>query len=159
MAEKQKLTHCDKLTGADAIHLGQHDLEDEYGNRREATVEIAGVRAYVPERPKKNEKRNKLEIRFAQKRKTWICGPVSKRVIKSLYGPYIEHWVGKRITLYVDPEVTMGRDKTGGLRVRPNVPRGPLSTEPLDNPVDDEAAARRAAAADEANGREPGEEG
>lgn len=42
---------------------------------------------------------------------------------------------------------------------RPMVPRGPSTTDPLDNPVDEQAAADRAAAADEANGREPGEEG
>lgn len=156
---KQKLTHCDAITSADNDCLGQGDLSDGFGGFRDATVEIASARLYVPARPKKNEKRNKIEIRFAGKRKTWICGPVSRKVIKSMYGPYLELWVGKRITLYVDTEVMMGRDKTGGLRVRPTVPRGPSTTDPLDNPVDERAAAERAAAADEAMGREPGEEG
>lgn len=154
---RQRLTDCDAVTSADNDNLGQGDLTDGFGGFREATVEIANVPAlYRPRKAKKGEKRNKLLVRFVGKRKAWVCGPVSRKVIKSLYGRYMEHWVGKRITLYVDPDVMMGRDRTGGIRVRPTVPRGETTSDPLDNPVDEEAAAAREAAADEAMGREPG---
>lgn len=57
----------------------------------------------------------------------WICGITSARVIGMLHGDAPRGWPGKRITLYCDPDVTYGKDKTGGLRVRPRVP--PPATE------------------------------
>lgn len=118
---------------------------------------------YRPRQKKKNEKTNRYVIRFVGKRKAWLSGPATQQVIASMYGPYLERWVGKKIALYVDPNVTFGRDKTGGIRVRPTIPGGPATTDPLDNPVDEEGAAAREAAAEEtlgnAEGREPGQEG
>jgi hypothetical protein len=56
----------------------------------------------------------------------------------------------------------MGRNKTGGIRVRPTVPRGTATSDPMDQPIDEAGAAAREAAADEAfneeSGREPGED-
>ncbi len=155
--QRQRLTHYKAQIERD--HLGQSDLSDGFGGFREATVEIAEVPViYRPRQAKRGEKANKYLIRFVGKRKAWISGPATQQTIATMYGPYLETWVGKRITLYVDPDIMMGRDKTGGIRVRPIRPTGAPTTEPLDNPIDEEAAARREAAADETL-REPGEEG
>ncbi len=156
--QRQKLTHYKAQIERD--NLGQADLSDGFGGWREATVEIEEVPViYRPRKLKKNEKANKYLFRFVGKRKSWISGPATQQVIASMYGPFLEKWVGKRITLYVDPDVMMGRDRTGGIRVRPMVPSGPVTNEPLDNPIDEAGAAAREAAADETLGREPGEEG
>ena len=39
------------------------------------------------------------------------------RVLVAMWGHDGEAWVGQRITLYVDPEVRFGADRTGGLRI------------------------------------------
>ena len=155
---RQRLTHYRAQIESD--YLGQGDLGDGFGGFREATVEIAALPVlYRPERAKKGEKAKRYVIRFVGKRKAWLSGPETQKTIAKMYGVYLENWVGKKITLYVDPNVMFGREKTGGIRVRPMIPRGETTPEPLDNPVNEEAAAHREAAADEALGREPGEGG
>lgn len=160
---RQRLTHYKAQIERD--HLGQSDLSDGFGGFREATVEISEVPViYRPRKPKKGEKTNKYVIRFVGKRKAWLSGPTTQATIASMYGPYLEQWVGKRITLYVDPEVKMGSSKTGGIRVRPMIPRGTATSDPLDQPLDEAGAAAREAAADEAYrednepAREPGDD-
>lgn len=39
------------------------------------------------------------------------------RVLSNAWGKQTDNWVGKRLTLYRDPEVTFGRDKVGGIRI------------------------------------------
>ena len=39
------------------------------------------------------------------------------RVLVAMWGHDGEAWIGQRITLYVDPEVRFGSDRTGGLRI------------------------------------------
>ncbi len=159
--QRQRLTHYKAQIERD--HLGQSDLSDGYGGWRDATVEIESMPVlYRARKPKKGEKQNKYLIRFVGKRKAWLSGPATQAVIASMHGPYLERWVGKRITLYVDPEIMFGRDKTGGIRVRPMIPRGAVTDDPLDQPIDEVGAAHREAAADETLGgdaREPGQEG
>ena len=154
-------THWKSLV--DTSYLGQWDLP----TGREVTVLIAKVERYTPavKRKKKmpdgtfvDEPSKRLCIYFQGKKKPWLAGPVSQTAIANLYGPVVQDWIGKAITLYVDADVTMGRMKTGGLRVRPQIPRGTPTVDPLDRPVDP-VAAERIEQAKEALEREPGEEG
>lgn len=154
---RQRLTHYKAQIERD--HLGQSDLADGFGGFREATVEIAEVPViYRPRKPKKGEKANKYVIHFVGKRKAWLSGPVTQATIATMYGPYLEQWVGKRITLYVDPDVMMGRNRTGGIRVRPMIPRGNATNDPMDQPIDEAGAAAREAAANDAMGEDNYEE-
>lgn len=156
-------THINTLVESD--YLGQWDLIDpNSGKTREVTVEIEGVRKYQPEVRKKKrmpdgsyklEPNKRIEIRFKGKRKSWLAGAVSRKTIRAMYGNYLEDWIGKKLTLYVDFDVMFGSEKTGGLRVRPMVPKGEATADPLDNPVD----AAKAEQIERASGREPGEEG
>lgn len=156
-------THYRALVEND--HLGQWDLMDpQTGAARTATVVIESVAQYAPPKPRKRkmadgsyrpEKLNKFEIRFVGKRKSWISGPATQEAIARLHGPVIQRWPGKRITLYVDPNVMMGRVKVGGIRVQGSHP----TEEPTEDPLDNEIDARLRAIQDDAFGREPGEEG
>lgn len=156
--QRQRLTHYKAQIERD--NLGQADLSDGFGGWREATVEIEEVPVlYRPRKPKKNEKANKYLIRFVGKRKAWISGPATQQTIAGMYGPYLESWVGKRITLFVDPDVKMGGVRTGGIRVRPMIPKGTVTSDPMDQPIDEEHAAMREQAAEQAHeddSREPG---
>jgi len=40
-----------------------------------------------------------------------------RRVIANAWGREASNYVGRRLTLYRDPEVTFGKDKTGGIRI------------------------------------------
>jgi hypothetical protein len=135
------VTHYKSLI--DTTCLGQWDLPAD----RDVVVLIAKVEKYAPEVRKKkklpdgtyvDEPIKRVRISFQGKKKSWLAGPVSQQAIAGIYGPQIENWIGKPIALYVDTEVTMGRTKTGGVRVRPRVPNGAQATsDPLDRPVDE----------------------
>lgn len=133
-------THYKTLIEND--YLGQWDLQRPDGKLNEPVVVIESVTKFVPQiiRKKKMpdgsyepERNKRLLIRFKGKRKAWLAGPATQDTIRKMYGPYVEDWIGKKLTLYVDTEVRMGRQKTGGIRVRNTVPSGAASDEPLDN--------------------------
>lgn len=68
-------------------------------------------------------KSKKPIISFDGKEKKMIVNKTNAKIIAAMYGNIVEHWVGKRITLFVG----MTRDpSTGGdiecLRVRPTAP-------------------------------------
>jgi hypothetical protein len=132
--------------------LGQWDLTDsKTGKTFEPTVEIAEVRPYVAPRARrkrmpdgswKDIKEHKLDIAFKGKKKHWLANAGGRDTIAAMYGNFIEDWIGKRITIYVDASVTFGSKKTGGIRVRPMVPGSnvPTTLEPMDEPVDEAKA-------------------
>lgn len=161
------MTHYKSLLESD--WLGQWDLQRPDGKLVEAVVQIASVKKYIPQKRSKkrvigeggkvewkNAPNRKLDISFAGKRKHWLAGPVSQEVIAKMFGPKIEDWVGKKITLYVDPTATFGTAVTGGIRVRleRNGAKGPITEDALDNAVDEEAARAIAEARDEFVGEE-----
>jgi hypothetical protein len=146
----------------DTAYVGQWDMPPG----RDVTVEIRSVEKYEPPvRRKKRlpdgtfaaEPRKRIKITFrAPARKPWLAGPVSQAAIAGMYGPDTDDWIGKLITLYVDAEVTMGSTKTGGVRVRPQIPLGKPSADPLDRPVDKAKSEQIERAKDGL--REPGED-
>lgn len=40
-----------------------------------------------------------------------------RRMIVAAWGPQASEYVGRRLTIYRDPEITFGRDKVGGIRI------------------------------------------
>lgn len=103
----------------DRDYIGAWDLEG-----RDTTVTIERVEAgeLVGEGGRKTKK---PIIAFVGKTKKFIANVTNCRTISTLYGPKVEAWKGKRITLY--PTVT--RDPKGSgdvecIRVRPREPTG-----------------------------------
>jgi hypothetical protein len=157
----------------DLPHLGQWD----FPNGHEAVVVIESIARYVPEKKRQkrceqcrgskeidgkrcepcagtgylDERTKRLLIRFRGKKKGWLAGPVSLEAIAGMYGPDTDKWIGKPLSLYVDPNVEFGKKRTGGVRCRPTPPKpgAKPSEDPLDRPADpekvrelDEAAGR-----------------
>jgi hypothetical protein len=54
-----------------------------------------------------------------------------KNIESALKTGFVEDWIGKRIEIYYDPNVKFGRDKVGGVRVKPVAPKSnkPVLTE------------------------------
>jgi hypothetical protein len=104
--------------------IAQWDL----AGRKEITVTIAHVvRKSVKQRS--GETKKVPVVYFEKAEKGWILNVTNGDAIAAMYGPMTENWVGKQVTLYVDPSVTVGRQKTGGIRVRPTPPVGQESEE------------------------------
>jgi hypothetical protein len=144
-------THYKKWRQQASEYLGQWDLMDDTGALREATVVIASVVKFQPRIIRKrkqpdgtyqDEPNKRYEITFVGKRKKWLAGPVSQDAIAAMHGQYIEEWLGKKLRLYVDPNVEMGGRRVGGIRVRPTPPSDAPTADPLDRPIDDAAAER-----------------
>ena len=68
------------------------------------------------------KKEKRPVISFLEAEKKWIVNKTNARIIASLHGDIVQQWVGKKITLYPDPNIRFGKDKVGGIRVRR--PRG-----------------------------------
>ncbi len=135
----------------DTNMIGQWDFKRDptTGQRRRYTLEILSVERYKPERIRKKkdlatgkmvvEPIKRVLVRFKGARKPWLAGPVSLEAIARMFGPVVQDWVGKRVTLYVDEAVTFGRTRTGGVRCEP-VPGQGAAEEMPEEPVDEELA-------------------
>lgn len=55
---------------------------------------------------------------FRDKKKGFILKPTNWNTIEAVYGDDSDLWLGKQIILYFDPNITFGRKRTGGIRVR-----------------------------------------
>jgi hypothetical protein len=95
----------------------------------------------------KRQKQRKLVFHFTElanrpegQPRMLVCNRTNAATIAGLYGDVMDHWVGKRITLFPDMTVkAFGRP--GGVRVREKIPagkqqqaRGGPSTPPTEEP-------------------------
>lgn len=96
-------------------------------------------------------------LTFKNARKKFVLAARTNRdTITAMYGPYIEDWAGKLITLFMDPKCKNPSGGTcPGIRIRPMVPRGQATETLPEREVDPEMRA----AQDEAFERQPGQEG
>lgn len=86
----------------------------------------------------------KWVLYFREEAKGMALNVTTIRVLEQAYGDDTDHWVGNKVMVYVDPNVSFGGRIVGGLRLRtPKVktlpkpaqrPRAPIATEP---PPDD----------------------
>jgi len=154
------VTHYKELIETE--FLGQWDLPPG----RDVIVTIAKVERYTPRQRKKkkrddggfeDERFTRIAISFEKARKRWLSGPATQAVIAKMYGNNVEGWVGKKVALYVDHDVKMGRAVVGGIRVRPTPPKGKVTEEALDNTPPPEKVQELEQARDDAGYvREPG---
>ena len=98
----------------DRNYIGHFDLQG-----REITVSISKV-VGGELTAQGGRKSKKPIIYFEGKEKGMICNKTNSKTIASMYGNYVEEWVGKKITLYVS--TTRNPDGTGDvecIRIRP----------------------------------------
>jgi len=60
----------------------------------------------------------KLVLKFEGKEKALACNKTNARIIAALFGDETDGWIGKEITIFNDPTVSMGDKVVGGIRVR-----------------------------------------
>ena len=86
---------------------------------REPTVTIASVepREFTDKETKKVQK--KLVLSFHGATKVLICNKTNALRIGAQHGKDYDKWVGKKITLFVDPFVQFGNQLVSAVRVKP----------------------------------------
>lgn len=70
---------------------------------------ITGVSGGSDEQP--------LNITLAEFPRPWRPGVTQRRLLAAIWGPEADNYIGRRIRLYRDPEISFGNDKTGGTRL------------------------------------------
>lgn len=114
-------THWKQL--ADTRYIGAYALP----NGDDLTVMIEGVqREQITVTGGKKEDHI---VMYLKGHKPMILNSTNSQSIQRLYGPYIEDWAGKQITLY-GSTARLGNELVECLRIRPAVP-APLAKKPI----------------------------
>lgn len=112
-------THYKKLRNPS--YIGSYELMTG-GEPRDMIVEIIGADREIVQNGDKKEDAMVVKLK---NQKPFIVNSInSKSIVKSTGSPYVEDWVGKKITLYVARIKAFG-DWHDALRVRPESPKEP----------------------------------
>lgn len=111
--QERQLTHWKKLV--DPRYIGAYALP----NGNDLIVTIEGVRS--EEITMMGGKKEVHSIMYIKGQKPMILNATNSKSIHKLYGPYIEEWAGKQITLY-GSTAKLGGEMVECLRIRPSVP-------------------------------------
>ena len=96
------------LTDTIAPTSDQLDAVDLLGGPRTFTVTRVVVKGGA-EQP--------VDIHLAEFPRVWRPSKSMRRVLVAAWGPDSAVYVGRRVTLYCDPDVTFGKDRVGGTRI------------------------------------------
>lgn len=84
---------------------------DDFSGGRTATVTITGVKEGATELAL-------YDISLAEvERRVWRPPPTVLRILMEAWGDDSEVWIGRKVTLYRDDSVRVGKDVMGGIRV------------------------------------------
>jgi hypothetical protein len=65
-----------------------------------------------------SQKEERWVLYFREHAKGMVLNVTTIRVIEQAYGGDTDHWVGNKVMVYVDPNVSFGGKVVGGLRLR-----------------------------------------
>ncbi len=78
---------------------------------------LSGPRTFLIERVSKGNAEQPVNVHLADFPRPWRPGKSMRRVLVSAWGADAAAYVGRRITLYCDPEVRYGGQAVGGTRI------------------------------------------
>lgn len=110
---EKTLTHWKALV--DPRYIGAYALP----NGHDLIVTIEGVRS--EEITMMGGKKEVHSIMYIKGQKPMILNATNSKSIHKLYGPYIEEWAGKQVTLYAST-AKLGGEMVECLRIRPSIP-------------------------------------
>lgn len=107
---------------------------DIQGREVTVTIETVTQREF---KGRDGQPQNKLVVTFRRASKAFVCNKTNAQRIAYIHGKDYSKWVGKQITLFVDPFVQFGNELTPAIRVKPPTaplasPSGPQSPEEID---------------------------
>lgn len=121
-------THWKKLINPD--YIGAYALPA--GQDMTVTIESVGREIVTSVGGKKEE----CTVARLQGQKPFVLNVTNQKSIARLYGPYIEDWAGKQITLFAS-ETKLAGEMVECVRIRPNV----ASIAPTKQPISDDRLA------------------
>lgn len=111
-------------------YLQQNDIGDGYGSS-EQIVTIRGMaKRNIAKENEKPEER--WLIAFVEHKRPMVLNNTNLQLLGRILGDEANHWIGKKVVLYVDPTIVFGGKVVGGLRFRPVPGQDPL---PIGSPA------------------------
>lgn len=78
---------------------------------------IGGPRTFTITSVSKGNVEQPVQVHLAEFPRVWRPSKGMRRVLAAGWGVQSSEWVGRRVTLYCDPNVTFGKEQTGGTRI------------------------------------------
>lgn len=102
----------------DSEHLCKENFLDDNGKYKDKTVTIRTIEKGEVYDPRKRVKVPKFIIYFEEGKKGMVLNVSCRSKLVEKFGNVVKNWVGKKVTLYVDPDVKFAGKVVGGIRVR-----------------------------------------
>lgn len=110
----------------DKTYIGSWDLPED----RDAVLVIDRVEGGMIHNAQKKERKPLVFFRNVRDpKKPLVLNATNRNTIISLYGNYIEEWVGKPIAVYKTMVQSIAGGLTEGIRVRPSAPPMPKAKD------------------------------
>jgi hypothetical protein len=78
---------------------------------------VAGPRTFTVESVSAGSAEQPVQIKLEGFPRVWRPSKGMRRVLAAGWGVQASAWTGRKVTLYYDPDVTFGKDRTGGTRI------------------------------------------
>ena len=94
---------------------------------------LTGPRAFTIEKVSAGSVEQPFNFHLSDFPRVWRPGKSMRRVLVAAWGPEASAYVGRRVTLYCDPDVRFGSDRVGGTRIShmTDLPGGKRLSVPL----------------------------
>jgi len=94
---------------------------------------VSGPRTFTVESVIQGSDEQPVQVRLVEFPRVWRPSKGMRRVLAAGWGTDASAWTGRRVTLYFDPDVTFGKDRTGGTRIKAmtDLPGGKRLSIPL----------------------------
>ncbi|HET6910527.1 MAG TPA: hypothetical protein VFH54_14410 [Mycobacteriales bacterium] len=79
---------------------------------------VSGPRIFTIARVSKGSAEQPINVHFTDFPRPWRPSKSMRRVLAACWGVDASKWTGRRVELFFDPEVTFGKDKPGGTRIK-----------------------------------------
>lgn len=79
---------------------------------------VGGSRIFSIEKVTKGSSEQPVNVHFSDFPRPWRPSKGMRRVLAACWGVDASEWQGRRVELFYDPEVTFGREKPGGTRIK-----------------------------------------
>lgn len=93
-----------------------HTLEPN-SDQLDAVELVGSPRTFTIESVTKGDTEQPVNIRLVGFPRPWRPGKSMRRVLAACWGTDASVYVGRRVTLYCDPDVMFGKERTGGTRI------------------------------------------
>ena len=78
---------------------------------------VSGPRIFTVERVSAGNPEQPVNVHLADFPRVWRPSKGMRRVLAACWGADASKWGGRRVELYLDPNVTFGKEKPGGTRI------------------------------------------